>query len=221
MKALVPALVLFLSITPSVASADVLPFTFAGTVDFVDPALSSAFALGDPLSGTFAFDSNGQATSCGFNFKTYCSAYPSPLQTFSGTLGSSYDLSGTFYVRLNTPPSGPPDAWELFSDPPSLQSSLTAPSVNGNAPASFKITLVDPSGTALDQQLVPPVFQDYAERRFQLAFLAPDGVSSFLVGGTITSLAAVPEPGTTTLLVAGLGVLLGARRRRRQCRPSE
>ena len=52
----------------------------------------------------------------------------------------------------------------------------------------------------MDQQLVPPVFENYAERRFQFDFVARDGMSSFVVGGTITSLAAVPEPGTTTLL---------------------
>ena len=40
-------------LSPSLASAESITFSFAGTVDGVDPVLASAFSVGDLLTGTF------------------------------------------------------------------------------------------------------------------------------------------------------------------------
>ena len=206
-------------LSPSVASAETITFSFAGTVDGVDPVLASAFSVGDPLTGTFVFDSNATiATNCaGIALKSYCTPYESPAQSLLGTLGSSYVFSGNVYVTQNTPPDNLPDDWGVVANPPLHLSTLIGPPVNGNVPFHFSLTLVDDSGTALDNALVPPVFANYSSGTFVLLFSDPNLGTSSLVGGPITSLnpIATPEPPTALLLLAGVAGILGMRRLRR------
>ena len=207
-------------LSPSLASADTITFSFAGTVDGVDPVLASAFSVGDPLTGTFVFDSNATpAANCiSISVKSYCTPYESPAQSLEATLGSSYTFSGNAFVIQNTPPvGGTPDAWGVVANPPLQLSGLTGPPVNGSVLNFFSLTLRDDSGTALDSGLVPPVFADYSSGTFVLGFDDPNLGASYIVGGPITSLnpIATPEPPTALLLLAGVAGILGMRRLRR------
>jgi hypothetical protein len=206
-------------LSPSLAFAESITFSFAGTVDGVDPVLASAFSVGDPLTGTLVFDSNATpAANClDIAAKSYCTPYESPAQSLLATLGSSYEFFGNVFVIQNTPPVGPPDAWGVVANPPLHLSSLTGPPVNGNVLTLFDLTLVDDSGTALDNALVPPVFANYSSGTFVLAFVDANLGGSYFVGGPITSLnpIATPEPPTALLMLAGVAGALGVRRLRR------
>ena len=212
---------LFLGLlSPSLASAESITFSFAGTVDEVNPILAGAFLVGDPLTGTFVFDSNATpAASCdGLSGKTYCTPYESPAQSLLATLGSSYAFSGNAFVIQNTPPvGGTPDAWGVVANPPLHLSGLTGSPVNGNVLTRFDLILLDNSGTALDGVLVPPVFADYSRGTFRLFFDDPNLGGSYIVGGPITSLnpIATPEPPTALLMLAGVAGAVGVRRLRR------
>jgi hypothetical protein len=87
-----------------------------------------------------------------------------------------------------------------------------------NVPSSFEIDLFDISETALSDVLLPltpPNLADFGTATFRLIF--EQGVSDYWVEGNLTSLSAVPEPGTLFLMGSGmLGALLGRRRRRRK-----
>jgi len=201
-------------LSPSLASAESITFSFAGTVDGVDPVLASSFSLGDPLIGAFVFDSSATpAVSCdGLSGKTYCTPYESPAQSLLATLGSSYAFSGNVFVIQNTPPvGGTPDAWGVVANPPLHLSGLTGSPVNGNVLRLFDLILSDNSGTALDGGLVPPVFADYSSGTFVLFFDDPNLGGSHIVGGPITSLnpIATPEPPTALLMLAGVAGTLG------------
>lgn len=205
---------------PSLASAESITFSFAGTVDGVDPILASAFSVGDLLTGTFVFDSNATpAENCvDIALKSYCTPYESPAQSLLATLGSSYAFSGNVFVIQNTPPvGGTPDAWGVVANPPLHLSGLTGSPVNGNALTQFDLILSDNSGTALDGGLVPPVFADYSSGTFVLFFDDPNLGGSHIVGGPITSLnpIATPEPPTALLMLAGVAGTLGMCRMRR------
>jgi hypothetical protein len=216
MRLRIAALSLLLVLPSSAAFAGTITFSFAGQIDFVDPALSTSFGIGDPLSGEFVFDSNAVASAncLDIPLKSYCTPYESSLQHVSGTLGDSYHFTGNVFVALVTPPAGLPDTWGVVANPPLHLSSLAGPAVNGDPLFFFSLNLGDPSGTALGNDLVPPVFENYAERQFMLGFLGAEGLE--FVGGSISSLAAtgVPEPASAVLLVAGLSLIAPRRRHR-------
>ena len=211
----IAVLALLLVLPASAASAGTITFSFGGTIEFVDPALSSAFGIGNALTGEFVFDPDAAASAncLDIPLKSYCTPYESSLQHLSGTLGSSYHFTGNVFVALVTPPEGIADSWGAVASPPLHLSSLSGASVNGDPLFLFNLKLDDPSGTALGNELVPPVFENYAERQFMLGFLGPEGPQ--FVSGSISSLAAagVPEPASALLLVAGLSVISPRRRR--------
>jgi hypothetical protein len=103
------------------------------------------------------------------------------------------------------------DAWSAVATSLPSQGSTF---VSGQLPTGlplffFQFSLNDPSGTALDGSvLVPPVFDDYAQRQFVLWF--GDVTNVRAVNGTLTSLVpiATPEATSASLLTAALSALV-------------
>lgn len=196
----------------AVAAAATISFSFSGSAETVSSFLAATFDPGDTLAGTFELDPLATVASChGF---TRC--YSSSMQPLSATLGS-YTFSGNISPAVSDVIAS---TWIALAEPPNpiAETDLIGPPVNGLPIRVFRITLIDPSGTALDgDALVQPVFDDYSVRYFELEFDAArnaDGSIVFpKVMGPLTGLGPtpVPEPATALLFVTGALALCSRR----------
>ncbi len=183
------------------ARAGLITFSFAGTVDSVDPTLGGTFLVGQTLTGTYTFESTTVARA-GSN-STF--AVFDALTNLDFTLGSySASSSGAPEIQVdNDPPLPNVDRYAVVSR---ASDGLTGPAVAGQSLNFFGFRLDDSTNTVFTDALVLPTslnLSDFDNRQFFIFF----GDSPAIVSGTITSVSAVPEPSSLTL--AGLGGLFG------------
>lgn len=189
---------LVLTLLPGLAGAATISVSWTGTVDYVAPELASAFAIGDPASGSFQIDTTiadtdsdpmvgfypGAASAIVFRFGGY------DASADSGAVGTSDALGD--YIGVGVQSLG----GEVQGIPVETLSFLIQ-----SGPGWF-------STDAIPASLDPTAFHGDAQ-----AYMGP-GSSQRLLGATVSSFSyAVPEPGTGTLLALGLPLLGRAPRR--------
>lgn len=216
LASIVAAIVLVAWSAPS--RADLITFSFAGTVDSVDPALAGTFSTGQTLTGTYTFQSTTPARA-GSN-STF--AVFDALTHLNFALGSyAATSSGAPEIQVdNNPPLPDHDRYAVLSR---ASDGLTGPAVAGMNLDSFGFRLDDSTDTVFSDALILPTslnLSDFDNRRFFIFFT--DGTSPSIVSGTITALSSVPEP--SSLALAGIGGLSGLGlwwRSRRRTGPKE
>ena len=198
------------------ASADPLTFAFTGQVEFVDPGLSSAAAVGDTVSGSFTFDTSvPDALPADPTLGFYLS--PGGYSVAVGSFSSAG--SGPFIVTFNDFPTGP-----LLRDQYSVTLGSQGQIVNGNAYERFVFDLMDvelapavPMTLTTDALPTAPLLFDALDlKSFFFAFLSPTRGEVHIQGSltSLTQLSTVPEPATMALFGIALAGLRFSRRKR-------
>jgi hypothetical protein len=204
-------------------SADVVTFGFTGTVtgsavydlngNFVFgggivPDLAALFAVGDPVSGFYSFESLTPDNDPG----PFTGGYFG-VTNFDVTIGANtwtLDRFGTARILVGDFPAADFYQLEVDIDGP------VAPQVG--PPQDLRFTLRDPTATALGSPAlptIPPDVDGFTSRALQMVFLRPQ-LALYVLDGELTSLTlgqAVPEPTSTALVGTALLLLSLARRR--------
>jgi|GEM_PF-4398766 len=193
--------------TPASAAPITVEFSGVVTTIISDDSgnfFTSAFAIGDPVSGSWTFDSGALPTSSAADLAIYPASFKASV---NGLL-----FSGPAEYRIFND-SGVDDGFSMINE----KGTYTAPVVGPLIPRTFFVQFVGmPVGTLADTSLVLdpaalfPLATNIAPHGLRLDH--PDG--SF--GGlyfSVDSLKIVPEPGTWIMAAAALGCLAAARRR--------
>jgi hypothetical protein len=188
----VVALVVTAAIGTSVpALAAPVTYAFSGSLTVVDPELAPPFAVGDLFSGTFTFDPTSP------DVDNVVNAYFIPA-TIAGSVGA-YEFSGSGDIVFIQDAPFPTDVI------------LVNASADGNDVNGLPLLRVDlriASGDlGLDVANPPkdPLLTSLPGS-FMLQFANPQPDLPFeqaVISGTVTSVAAVPEPGALLLILSG------------------
>lgn len=197
-------------------SATAVPLTFAFTGEVTGVAHHNAgifaanFAVGDPITGKFTFES----TALPLGTAPEQAAYPA---TFSATV-SGHDFGGPAEYRIfnDIPPRG--DGFQINND----DGTFTGPVLGGLVPTTFFIQFVGmPPSTLADTSLVVdpvsifPLYDPfYAPHGLRMDNPA-DGAYGLLTF-SVDNLTRVPDSGGLSLLGIGMLALLGFERLRGQ-----
>jgi hypothetical protein len=184
------------------ARADTLTFQFTGNVADVFDDIFGDIAAGDPIHGSFRFDTSapdlipGDSTVASYRFTA-----PFGLDL---TIGS-HDFTASALLNI-----------AIFNGSVD-QYAVSANNDSGNL--DFAMFLQDSSGTALNDDHLPstvPLVDSFDLREFQFVDQTSDGLVE--MDGTITSMtdppAPVPEPSEGVLLLM-VSIILGVVARRR------
>jgi hypothetical protein len=196
------------------AQAEALLFelTVTGEVTAVSAGLAGAFAVGEPMSATFLYESD---TPAAIALQTQAT-YPGALAGGSYSVGDDSGTSSFGNVNVANDDASLADTY-TFSN-----LGIVGTSVGTHVPFMFRITLQDTTGLALGSLDLPeslPALAAFTDRSWLLAFTPvalqgeQTGVRGTLLSAQLTPLA-VPEPASIALLAAGLAVLLARASRR-------
>jgi hypothetical protein len=196
------------------AAAALFTVQFTGTVNAVDPELAGTFSVGQAFNGSYIFESTTPNTSIIPNIGSY-DAITSYSATIGGYSATRSDPLGFPLITVDN--AVPQDDYQVV-----VSMIGAGPNVGSTHLFQSQIFLVDPSGTAFSDALLPTSLDlsDFDSATFSLTFrrliiggTPPATIHS--VGGPLDSLSitltptpdpgAVPEP--STLCIFGIGSL--------------
>jgi hypothetical protein len=199
------------------ASATSITYNFTGTVDAVDPALASEFAIGDTLTGSYTFEST-TAARAGSNSNSAVFDALTSLQFQIGSYFASSLASPEIQVD-NDPGAGFHDRYGVLSR---ASEGLTGPSVGGAALDAFSFRLDDATDTVFSDALILPTslaLPSFTSTAFFLFFVDDERRLS-IVSGSLNTLDQTPLPAALPLFASALAAIgaIGWRRRARGAR---
>lgn len=208
---LVIAGVLFAFVAPAFVEAAILSTTYYGQV--TPGFLVPGFTVGDLFRVTYTFDSATTDSSPG---DPSIGQYTGAIQSLSFSVGqySGFADSGA-NVQVGNNYTGQGGSKDYYVIDISA-SNLHGPPVSGWTLVGFVLQLVDPTGTALSSDALPPGALDYTKfvdpgTFMSLQFNNP-GVGNSAVSAQFTA-APVPEPECGYLVISALSLILVAKQR--------
>jgi hypothetical protein len=200
---------------PALATPIALSITGSVTsISDPDSALDGSVTVGAPFTGLVSYETPGMAQRGGTSFPTppaVISLEVGSLLVSSGPPSTGQlvitVLDGTYFgVSYQEPdqPAGEGGDWIGFR--------IALPASNGPLVQSLRFEFVDPSGQAVFDPSVPtgPLDLDLLTGSLRLSASGVGG-PTFVVHGTVDSVALVPEPSTALLVAGGLALLYAAR----------
>lgn len=214
-----PAAVLLAGLAVPAAHADVVSFTFEGSVRSVgDPngKLPGDIVVGTPLSGTISYETSGLAdTAPGDPANGY--------YWFQGPTANGFSMSvnlGSHVLSKAPSPALPDSVYVSYGSSHEVAYTANYALFDGAQPPGSindwyaSIVLFDSSATALTSDALPLTtlsLASFSDPYF--IFLSNNGTDNYAVYGDITTLTPVPEPATGVLVGIGTLACLLLRRR--------
>ncbi len=182
------------------ASADLITFTFSGTVDTAFATITlpgGAILPGDAISGLLTFDS--------------LAPDQAPADPSTGIYSLS-DIQVTIGSNTFTLSGGPPSPTLTVQNDVFGADTMTAagPVTDGLRDFDLTVTYTDPTASALSSDALPLSFPAFPAGTLTLEFFGVEG--ELFVEGTLVPPPVIPAPSAAWLAVAGL-VALGSGRR--------
>jgi len=208
--------------------AQTYQFSYNGAVTYVDSDLESAGApgIGIPIFGSFQYDLSAPKLASGPSSGTYPAPFPfffsvGVLQ-YSGIGGHTIQNVGVNVGNNSSSPTEDTFGFGAFTGPGEATGSGT--SVGGYSLTQIGVVLVDASGTIFDSAALPSSLSiDSFDTHFvRLFYFNGDLGAHRHLDADIANFSlapvtdAIPEPETYAMLLAGLGLLGFAARRRKQ-----
>lgn len=196
------------------ANATIISYDFEAEVTYVGSGVSSEFLVGESVNISFSFDDSSSGTS--FGQATYY-----PIISMSWNIGDYSGLitEGIFpvtavWVNNDDPLHAGADYFGIGSN-----NNVSGATVNGLSPVNVRFQLQDPTGAAVDNEILPTSIdldswdlENTNLTYFALTFGTDPGITN-QVRAQIGS-APVPEPSTLFLLGSGIMGIIGATRRK-------
>lgn len=202
----------------SPAQAALVSYNFAGAITTAsDPLVNFGIVVGNPLAGSFTYDTSLGVVSSGPGNVVYEQSAPLTFSvTVNGVQYSAANSSAPLRVQVTDNSGGLNDQFVFHTV---FAGSLVHP-LSGSYPFSnMALSLHDSSATVFSSTAIPSSLDlnDFDIAGFSLnlsqALGEPESETLFL--GSITSLTPVPEPGSLVLLLTALPLMIRLSRRRR------
>ena len=197
-------------------SGAIITFDFSGTVQFNSPALASQFPVGQPITGSFNYNTTAVDTVPSPNEARY------PLTSnISVTFGSTYTATGTLgETNVGNDISGS-DSFQVLAANSPGRGAVVAPPIGVLVAGALLVSLLDSDGTVFSSDAIPTSLSlaPFEFKSVDLIFDDSDPRTlEESVRATITSLtqqvpAQVPEPFSLALVGTAFAALAVARRR--------
>jgi hypothetical protein len=190
---------------PPAAMALDVTFGFTGVVTEVDAALATEFSVGEPVVGSYTFESTTADSNPG---DPTLGIYDNAISLFTATFGGDYTVTQGFDSGISIADGLPDnDVYQVFLEDP------VAPTVAGLNLGALFIGLADTDSVVFASDalpLTPPnLFAFDVESSGMLYLDSPNRAMQF----QLTSLTLVPEPTSLTLTAFAL-LSMGYRRRK-------